>query len=245
MGTRPGPIIPGLPTLVVDHHSADRGSPDGVLLVNGYDREPVAPASVLGYVICRDLPGNEHSAWLAALGAIADLGTTAPFASLIGFQARGSAWPKAVSLLNAARRAPEDDAETALRVLQRATGVRDIVDARDADVARLEAYRRAVQAEVARASRVPPQIYGDAALLRFARRPGASGHRDTLVTPAGAGSGDRRKRRLPVRSGEFRSAESVGCGSAEVAQSAAVYAVFPVRIRQRAAAGNGRQPAGR
>ena len=45
------------------------------LLVNGYDREPVAPSSVLAYVICRDLPGNESSAWLAALGAMADVGT--------------------------------------------------------------------------------------------------------------------------------------------------------------------------
>ena len=168
MGTRSGAIIPGLPTLVVDHHSASGGGPDGVLLVNGHDREPVAPSSVLAYVICRDLPGNENSAWLAALGAISDVGTAAPFASLIGVHARGTAWPKAISLLNAARRAPEDDAETALRVLQRAADVRNIVDGRDPDVARLEAYRRAVQAEVNRVTRVPPRIYGDAAVLRFA-----------------------------------------------------------------------------
>jgi single-stranded-DNA-specific exonuclease len=168
MGTRSGPIVPGLPTLVVDHHSADGGVPDGVLLVNGYDRSPVAPSSVLAYVICRHLPGNENSAWLAALGAIADVGSAAPFAPLIGFEARGTAWSKAISLLNAARRAPEDDAETALRVLQRAADVRNIVDARDPDVARLEAYRRTVQAEVGRVSRVPPQIHGDAAVLRFA-----------------------------------------------------------------------------
>lgn len=168
MGTRPGPIVPGLPTLVVDHHSESGGVPDGVLLVNGYDREPVATASVLAYVICRELPGNESSAWLAALGAFADLGTAAPFSSRIGFQARGTAWGKAISLLNAARRAPEDDAQTALRVLARAKEVNDIVDDRDPDVARLEGYRRAVQAEVARCSRVAPRMYGDAAVLRFA-----------------------------------------------------------------------------
>lgn len=49
MGTRTGAIIPGLPTLVVDHHSANGGVPDEVLLVNGYDREPVAPSSVLAH----------------------------------------------------------------------------------------------------------------------------------------------------------------------------------------------------
>jgi hypothetical protein len=70
--------------------------------------------------------------------------------------------------LNAARRAPEDDVETALRVLRRATNVRDIIKAGGADVERLDAYRRAVQAEVDRVSRIPPQIYGDAAVLRFA-----------------------------------------------------------------------------
>ena len=73
MGTRTGAIIPGLPTLVVIHHSAYGGVPDEVLVVNGYDREPVAPSSVLAHVICRGLPGNENSAWLAALGAIADV----------------------------------------------------------------------------------------------------------------------------------------------------------------------------
>jgi hypothetical protein len=45
-----------------------------------------------------ELPGTENSAWLAALGAIADVGSAAPFASLIGFQARGAAWAKAISL---------------------------------------------------------------------------------------------------------------------------------------------------
>ena len=143
------------------------GVPDGVLLVNGYDREPITPSSVLAHVICRDLPGNENSAWLAALGAIADLGTAAPFASLINLRPRGTAWSKAISLLNAGRRAPEDDAETALRVLQRAADVRDIVHARDPDAARLAGFRRAVQAEVDRVSRVPPQIHGDVAILRF------------------------------------------------------------------------------
>ena len=136
--------------------------------MNGDDREPVAPSSVLAHVIRRDRPGNENSAWLAALGAIADVGTAAPFASAIGFQARGTAWSKAISLLNAARRAPEDDTETALRVLERARHVQDIVNTGDADVARLDVYRRAVQAEVERVSRVPPQIHGDAAVLRFA-----------------------------------------------------------------------------
>jgi single-stranded-DNA-specific exonuclease len=107
MGTRPGPILPEVPTLVIDHHDASEGSPRGALVVNGYDREPVAPSSVLTYVVCHETPGIERSAWLAALGAIADLRTAAPFTALLDIDARGSAWSKAVSLLNAGRRAAE------------------------------------------------------------------------------------------------------------------------------------------
>ena len=168
IGTKPGPIVSGLPTLVIDHHDASKGVPDGALLVNGYDREPVATTSVLAYIVCRDAPGIDRSAWLAALGAIADLGTAAPFEPLTGVAARGAAWKKAVSLLNAARRAPQHDPVTALAVLERATDVRDIADLRVEGAEKLDAYRRAVQDELARCSRSAPERIGTAALIRCA-----------------------------------------------------------------------------
>jgi single-stranded-DNA-specific exonuclease len=167
MGSRPAPIVNGLPTLVIDHHDATAGTPPGAVLLNGYDREPVAPSSVLAFLACRHLPTVERCAWLAALGAVADLGTAAPFASLLGIEARGAAWTKAVSLLNAARRSPEDDAPAALHVLARADGVHEIAAGRVPGVDRLQAYSRAVQAEVDRCSRVAPQAIGEAALIRF------------------------------------------------------------------------------
>jgi single-stranded-DNA-specific exonuclease len=167
MGSRPAPIIPGLPTLLVDHHDASAGTPPGAVVLNGFDREPVATASVLMYLACRHLPGMESAAWLALFGAIADLGSGADFAELLGIRARGAAWSKAVSLVNAARRAPEDDAMTALRVLERASSVQEIASGRVPGVERLQAYREAVQREVARCSRVAPKIIGDAALIQF------------------------------------------------------------------------------
>ena len=167
MGTRPGSILPGVPTLVIDHHDATGGVPPDALIVNGYDREPVASSSVLAYLVCRHVPGLERSAWLGAFGAVADLGSAAPFASLLGIEARGTAWSKAVSLVNAARRAPEDDALTALRVLEAASGVQDIAAGRAPGADRLQAYSAAVQAEVSRCSRVAPKMLGDAALIRF------------------------------------------------------------------------------
>jgi single-stranded-DNA-specific exonuclease len=57
MGTRPGPVVPGVPTLIVDHHDATAGAPSDAIIVNGYDREPVAPSSVLAFVVCRHVPG--------------------------------------------------------------------------------------------------------------------------------------------------------------------------------------------
>ena len=167
MGSRPGVILRNLPTLVIDHHDTSNGVPEEALLVSGSGREPVAPSSVLAFVVCREVPGTEAVAWLAALGAVADLGTAAPFHELLGFEARGVAWSKAVSLLNAARRAPEDDAMAALRVLERAESARDIVERRVPGVEQLEAYRQAVQAEVDRCSRVAPEVLGDVALIRF------------------------------------------------------------------------------
>lgn len=168
MGSRPGVILDAVPTLVIDHHDATGGVPPNALVVNGFDREPVAPASVLAYVVCQGMPGIEASAWLAALGAVADLGTAEPFESLIGFRARGGAWSKAVSLINAARRAPEDDAHTAIEVLAASTGPQDITNGHVPGADRLNQYRRAVQAEVARCSRVAPVLMGEVALIRFA-----------------------------------------------------------------------------
>jgi single-stranded-DNA-specific exonuclease len=167
MGSRPTRIVKGLPTLIIDHHDAAAGTPPGAVVVNGYDRLPAATSSVLAYVVCRHIPEVESAAWLGALGAIGDLGTAAPFASLLGFDARGTAWSKAVSLINAARRAPEGDSLAALRVLKRANGVHEIAAGRVPGVEHLQAYTKAVQAEVNRCSRIPPQLFGDAALIRY------------------------------------------------------------------------------
>jgi hypothetical protein len=47
---------------------------------------------VLAFETCRETPGVERPAWVAALGAVADLGTAAPFRELLEIEARGVAW---------------------------------------------------------------------------------------------------------------------------------------------------------
>lgn len=167
MGSRPEPILPGLPTLLIDHHDASRGLPPGALVVNGFDRPPVAPTSVLAYIAAAHLPGGSKSRWLAALGAVADLGTSAPFIHVIGERVSVTPARKAAALLNAARRAPHPDATVALDTLRAATNVQDIVSGRLPGAKRLEEMQLEVRSEMERCSRVPPKTTGQVALIRF------------------------------------------------------------------------------
>ncbi len=174
MGSRPQPILPGTPTLIVDHHHAAAGVPPGAVVVNGYDRQPVAPSSVLAHVVCRTVPGDDSRAWLAALGAIADLGSAAPFRGVLGIGAGGSRWTRAAALLPAARRPDPPDAAVALELLRHASSVDDVTSGVLPQTRILEQYQEQVRAEIDRCARVPPVIAGNVALIRFSS--GAQAH---------------------------------------------------------------------
>jgi single-stranded-DNA-specific exonuclease len=167
MGSRPQAILPGVPTLIIDHHHAGAGMPPGAVVVNGYDRSPVAPTSVLAYVVCRTISVVEDSAWLAALGAIADLGSAAAFRDVLGIRAGGARWTRATSLLNAARRTATPDPAVALDALRRAGSVEDITSGRLPETQQLVTFQAEVREEIARCARVTPAIAGNVALVRF------------------------------------------------------------------------------
>jgi hypothetical protein len=109
----------------------------------------------------------EECCWVAALGALADLGSVAPFRELLGCSGSGRRWTEAIALLNAARRAPASDPATALSVLEHARTIDDVTDERTPGVATLRGYREIVASEIARCSRTAPKMVGDAAVLRF------------------------------------------------------------------------------
>jgi single-stranded DNA-specific DHH superfamily exonuclease len=166
MGSRPQPILPGIRTLVIDHHHAGAGLPPGAVVVNGYDREPVATSSVLAFVVCR--PTSPHpDSWLAALGAIADLGSASPFSALLGMHAAGARWKRAVALLNAARRAERPDPMLALAALRRARSVDDLSSGRSPEGEQLQRLQEQVNAEINRCARAAPTVVNDVALVRF------------------------------------------------------------------------------
>jgi single-stranded DNA-specific DHH superfamily exonuclease len=168
MGSRGGPILSGVPTLVVDHHQP-RGLPPGATVVTAFGHAPVAPASLLTHHLARGVADVEPLAWLALLGTVADAGTDAPFTELPGWLARYGrrATTEAVALLNAARRAADDAVEIALQVLLQAGSPRDIAGGAAPAIARLRAVRRQVQAEVQRCARTAPRLADGVALIRF------------------------------------------------------------------------------
>jgi hypothetical protein len=167
MGSRPEAVFPRIPTLIVDHHDATKGLPPGALVVNGFDRKPVAPTSVLAFVVAEVVPGPRETGWLAALGAVADLGSAAPFAKLLDTRISVTQARKAASLLNAARRAPDPDPLVALETLRAAKGLAEVTSGRLPLARRLEEMLVAVRSEVERCSRVPPRITGNVALIQF------------------------------------------------------------------------------
>jgi len=168
MGSRPGPILPGVPTLLVDHHHA-AGFPEGATVLSSAGSEPVAPSSLLAWHLFSRAADLRDSSWLAALGTAADLGADAPlpgFSSLVRAAGR-TQLAEAIALVNAANRAGPHDVATAFAVLLRAGSAREIASGRVAGVEALRAYRTQVAAEVARCSRTRPRISGRWALLPF------------------------------------------------------------------------------
>lgn len=168
MGSRDLPILPGVPTLLIDHHQP-RGFPPGATVVSGHGHEPVAPTSLLGFTLARPLVDIEDLDWLALLGTFGDLGASAPFPAMQAALARygRAAVAEAVALINAARRAGDADVETSLAVLQRAPAPAAIARGHVSGVERLQACRELVKRELARAGRAAPRFSGRFALVRF------------------------------------------------------------------------------
>jgi single-stranded DNA-specific DHH superfamily exonuclease len=169
MGSRRGPIVRDLPTIVIDHHDA-REVPDGVLYLSSAGCEPVAPTGLLAYELLRELAPLDDIAWLAWFAIVGDLGMTHAFddeLAPIAARHRKTHVQKAVSLVNAARRAGAYRPQLALDVLLAAHDPADIARGTVPGVAELTACRAEVATELARVARVPPRIAGNVALLRF------------------------------------------------------------------------------
>lgn len=162
LGVQAAGVLPGVPTLYVDHHRPE-GEPAEGTVVLGYGWDPIPASAWLAYDLLSPLADVADLDWIAAVGTLSDLGDKAPWDALPAIRKRWTArWLReAVSLVNAARRASAFDVGTPLRMLMEADGPRAVVEDDALGAGRLRAYRAEVQAELAVARRQAPIFSAD------------------------------------------------------------------------------------
>ena len=152
-----GTLESEVPVLYVDHHRPS-GEPDGAFVVSGYDWEPVPCSAWLAFELLADAVDVSDLEWIAGVGTISDLGEKAPWDRLPAIKKRWTAkWLKeTVALVNAARRAPTFDAETALDALMTFDDPKTLATSETPAADRLRAARQRVNEEVAEARKAAP-----------------------------------------------------------------------------------------
>ena len=168
LGTRAGTILPGVPTVVIDHH-LPTGVPDA-LTISGNGLTPEPTSALLAWWCAAALGDQADLLWLAALGLIGDMADDAGFPELAKAQARWgkTALKDAVALVNAPRRTAAADATPALNLLLTGDGPKAITKGESADAQALRDAKVEVREAVEAARRVAPAVRGDVALIRFA-----------------------------------------------------------------------------
>jgi single-stranded-DNA-specific exonuclease len=168
LGTRPGLIKAGTPTVVVDHH-VPIGTPEGATVISGHAFDPIPTSSLLAYWCAAGIAEPEPLLWLAALGLIGDMAEKAGFPEMeAARRACGvTALRDAVALLNAPRRAASGDAGPALALLLKAEGPKEIASGQHPETAALRAAREEVKAALEAAKRIGPKVRNGVALVRF------------------------------------------------------------------------------
>jgi single-stranded-DNA-specific exonuclease len=167
LGCRGDPVLPGVPSLFVDHHHP-LGVPDNGVLLSTYTWQPVPNSSLLAWWLAAAIAPVDDLDWVAAMGTLSDLGGDAPFALLSEVKKRYTAkWLReATTLVNSARRGSAHDTGTALQSILQAKHPREVA-AEDSPLgARLWAYRREVAAAFAEGKKASPVFSRPVALVR-------------------------------------------------------------------------------
>ena len=166
LGVKAAGVLPGVPTLYVDHHLPD-GVPNdpAATVASGYAWDPVPTSAWLMWELLAPLAAEagapiDDLLWVAAVGTLSDLGDKAPWDRLPGARKQYTAkWLReAVSLVNAARRASAFDVETPLGILLAADGPRAVSEDEGSGADRLRAYRAEVNAALAEARKRAPMF---------------------------------------------------------------------------------------
>ncbi|MDB5383730.1 MAG: family phosphoesterase [Rhodospirillales bacterium] len=166
LGTRAEPPLPGMPTVLLDHH-VPSGMPHAALLISGHGLHPTPTTSLLAWWCAGAIAEADDLLWLAALGIIGDMEEASGFPEMATVRERWgiTALRKAVSLLNAPRRASAGDAGPALALLLKADGPKAVLSGEYPETALLQAAKAEVQEALAEGRRAAPHIRGEVALI--------------------------------------------------------------------------------
>ncbi|HUS15120.1 MAG TPA: phosphoesterase [Chloroflexia bacterium] len=166
LGTRAEPPLPGTATVLLDHH-VPTGVPQAALLVSGHGLHPTPTTSLLAWWCAGAVTEVDDLLWLAALGVIGDMEESAGFPELTAARERWgiTALRRAVSLLNAPRRASAGNAAPAFALLLKADGPKAVLSGEYPETAVLQAAKAEVQEALAEGRRVAPLIRGNVALI--------------------------------------------------------------------------------
>jgi single-stranded DNA-specific DHH superfamily exonuclease len=171
LGSRDEPLVDGARCCIIDHHRPD-GTPPGALLLTAYGWDPIPNTSLLVYDLCAPLADIEDLDWIAAIGALSDVGERAPFPLLASVRKRYvmADLKEATALVNAARRASDYQPENAARALLAHATARELVRSESPEVAALRTAREEVQREMSEAKKAAPKFAGNVALIRVRSR---------------------------------------------------------------------------
>ncbi|AFL89550.1 hypothetical protein Terro_3333 [Terriglobus roseus DSM 18391] len=161
LGARPDPILPGVPTLLIDHH-APFGTPPGAVLLTSYGTEPTATSGLLALWCAQAIApalANELQ-WMAGISLLSDLGDKAPFPELAESKKRFgvTALKNLTSLLNAPRRTAVGDASVAMNLLLRVDTPKQALSQPSAELDALRAAKLEVNEALAIARKSPPRF---------------------------------------------------------------------------------------
>ncbi|WP_201445465.1 DHH family phosphoesterase [Belnapia sp. F-4-1] len=168
LGTRAEPPLPGMATVLIDHH-VPTGAPEEALLVSGHGLHPTPTTSLLAWWCAGAMTKVDDLLWLAAIGIIGDMEEASGFPELAAARERWgiTALRNAVSLLNAPRRASGGDAGPALALLLKADGPKAVLSGHFPETALLQAAKAEVQDALAEGRRAAPHIRNNIALIRL------------------------------------------------------------------------------
>ena len=172
LGSRAEPILPDVPTLLLDHHRP-LGVPPGGTLITAYremgpgeNAKEIPTTGLLAFRCAQALVPHQYAEylWLAAVSLLSDLGDQAPFPELGAAKKLygAGALRDLTSLINAPRRSARGDASSALELLQLGSSPKQILTSNDSRIAELRNRLLEDKAEVANAlalaRKLPPRF---------------------------------------------------------------------------------------